>query len=748
MRVLLAVFVLVLGISQGRQLHQARQEEQQPQCEQETSWDFSVCIIDTGEQPVISRGGNARVAPLLGLSHGAAIPTAGSATAEIGFRTGGAQDIENFRENINNGYLPLPTDVSFGGVVKDYYFDTTASSSTGITATTSCTDLFCPVYSAASTVDPLLVTAYEGPSGSGLSNQLYLAVGLETGLKAEDVQRKPLNLVLLVDYSGSMSSTFDAYYYDTFGNRQNLTAKGTASFHIFIYFLLPALSLSVLILFSLTFRIPLKTMISTAETSKSKMDVAKEVLNGVLDQLHPSDRVSIVLFDDSACTPMLLQSVSCLSLGQLKNSILRDVQPDGGTNQEAGLEMATQILTNCSDCLSPGLQVENRILLITDAQPNTGDISQAGLGKMIRDNASKNIFLTLIGVGLDLNTELVESLATTRGANYFSVHSPGEFEKRLVEEFDFAVTPLVFDLKLSIDSSSIDTASGNNGSKDNSISSSTTKSGWQILSTYGTQNPTDLAYTAWGSTTDESTTILEVNTLFPSAQTEEGIKGGVILLRLAPPDGTTSSTTNFKPVPLILDASYTDRTGKRYSSKLQVDALSTSAYQARSTTGGRQYFQSRGVRKAVLLARYTDLLRAWLIDEWRKLGDDTDDNKRRAVLPADLCRVFPSRYCPELYNGGGETDPYQVTSLGGSSGCELQRWITPQGCILPTPVPVIIELGQWERQSVDLINHVPGNARQALEEFLPYMESEIEALGDESLKQEVDIIKKILDAAV
>lgn len=31
---------------------------------------------------------------------------------------GGAQDIANFRENIEEGFLPLPTDVTFEGVVK------------------------------------------------------------------------------------------------------------------------------------------------------------------------------------------------------------------------------------------------------------------------------------------------------------------------------------------------------------------------------------------------------------------------------------------------------------------------------------------------------------------------------------------------------------------------------------------------------------------------------------------------------
>jgi hypothetical protein len=37
---------------------------------------------------------------------------------------GGAQDIENFRKNIEANYLPLPTDLKFEGLAKDYYFDT------------------------------------------------------------------------------------------------------------------------------------------------------------------------------------------------------------------------------------------------------------------------------------------------------------------------------------------------------------------------------------------------------------------------------------------------------------------------------------------------------------------------------------------------------------------------------------------------------------------------------------------------
>ena len=40
-------------------------------------------------------------------------------------QAGGAQDVCNLRENIAAGHLPLPSDVTFEGIAKDYFFDMT-----------------------------------------------------------------------------------------------------------------------------------------------------------------------------------------------------------------------------------------------------------------------------------------------------------------------------------------------------------------------------------------------------------------------------------------------------------------------------------------------------------------------------------------------------------------------------------------------------------------------------------------------
>jgi len=438
------------------------------------------------------------------------------------------------------------------------------------------------------------------------------------------------------------------------------------------------------------------------------MDVAKEAVTGILDLLAPEDRVSIVLFSTNACDPLSLTPVNCLDVNATKSDFLKDVSATDSTNMQAGFDLATQQLTNCSECMAAGLDnAENRIIMITDAQPNTGDWSEEGLLDIMSSNADRNIFATIIGVGLDFNTELIEGISKVKGANYYSIHTPGEFQRRLVTDFDYAVNPLVFDLELSIDPDSLQ---GPNETQ-----------GWRILHVYGSPNPNDTAYAALGG----NGTVSRVNTLFPSPKTEEGVKGGVVLLRMgAPVDGPNA-------VPLGLQVTYSDRKGEQHASQRTV-AL------PQQVLGGTQgYYQSTGVRKAVLLSRYTDLVRNWLIDEWPKINGTGD---RTVIVPQSLCRAFPSEFC--LAVQANET--YGVTQA--AEGCQLESWIVPDGCILPTPVPVIIELNQWERQSQNLTGHVPPPAKTSMQEFLPYIESEIQALGDSSLNQEVEILNKIIAA--
>jgi Ca-activated chloride channel family protein len=503
-------------------------------------------------------------------------PAATAAGPSIGLSAGGAKDISSFRENINQSYLPLPSDLTYEGLFYDYYFETGAA--------LECNKLFCPSYSYALSKDPF--------SGE---RQYYLALGLNSGIK--DFQRKKLNLMVVLDYSGSMGSPFDQYYYDRFGNMMEANPSGR-------------------------------------ESSKTKMQIADESVVALLDHLRPDDRFGMVIFSDDAFLLDPLTDMADKNPDRLKSSIL-GIRETYGTNMEAGMQAGTAQF----DRLLPqgGSEYENRIIFLTDAMPNLGETGDLPLYRMLEENARKGIYTTFIGIGMDFNSELVEGITKIKGANYYSVHSAQEFRQRMDDEFDFMVTPLVFDLRLRLDAP-----------------------GYEIEKVYGSPEA-DLA------TGD----LMRVNTLFPSQAEEGAVRGGVILVKLA----KLSDQGKIR-----LSASYENRDGKSDSDEAEVIMEESAS----------DFYQNNGVRKAVLLSRYADLLKNWMIDE------------RTAVEMGG--RIVPS-----------------VTLAGG--------------------IVVPVELTEWERQSLPLTVSDP--YPELFGRFRNYFQAEAQAIGDKTLSQEEAILSKL-----
>ncbi len=420
----------------------------------------------------------------------------------IGFAVGGAQDVDNFRENIKNGFLPLYTDITYEGLFYDYYFDTGSQQ--------RCEKLFCPSYSYAVSRDPF-----------SDKTEYYLSVGLNSGIKESDFERKKLNLVLVLDVSGSMDSTFDRYYYDRYGLEQPPESRD--------------------------------------DFTKTKLAVAGESIIGLLDHLTDEDRLGVVLFESGAHLAKPLESMGATDKKALGQSIL-EIDAGGGTNMASGIRMGTSLFDDVAG--SDQSEYENRIIFLTDAMPNLGEIEKDGLFGMIEQNAGQNIYTTVIGIGVDFNTELVDHIAKVLGANYYSVHSPSEFQERMVDEFEFMVTPLVFDLTLDMDAA-----------------------GYEIKNVYGSPEA------------DQSTgQIMKVNTLFPSKVSDGQTKGGLVLLKLErlSDDGT-----------ITLTASYRDRTGQQDHDTVAVTFEDSEP----------DLYQNTGIQKGVLLTRYAELMKWWIYDE-------------------------------------------------------------------------------------------------------------------------------------
>ncbi|AEH37017.1 vWA domain-containing protein [Halopiger xanaduensis] len=514
---------------------------------------------------------------------GNGVEMATSTDESIGLAAGGAADVGTLRRNVAEGYLPLPESVATEGLFHEYYFDTGGDG--------SCGSLFCPTYTPAVAPDPL--------SGEP---ERYLSVGLESGLAQSEFERPALNLVVVLDISGSMRASFDDYYYDQFGNRHE--AEG--------------------------------------DTSRPKIDVAKEALAAMTRQLRPDDRLGVVLFNGEAHLAKPLREVDRTDMDAIREHMREDVEARGGTNVSAGLELSEELVAEYDDADREAY--ENRTILITDAQINVGETDADELQASLEANADRDHHTTVVGVGVDFNAELIDRLTAVRGANYYSVHSADEFERRVTEEFEYMVSPLVYDLSLEL-----------------------AADGYEIVRVYGS--------TAADSATGE---LMRVNTLFPSARTDGEAKGGVVLVQVARTDAGDADSAD---ATLTLEASWETRSGERRST------TETVAF----PSGDDERYGSSAVRKAILLARYADLLRNWTIHE----------------REGDLVAVD-----------------------GADDG------------IAPAPDPEADRLGEWELQSDPLTVSPPYDER--LERFRDHLRSEREAIGDEALERERELLDEIL----
>eukprot|EP01012_Entosiphon_sulcatum_P001568 TRINITY_DN10299_c0_g1_i1.p1 TRINITY_DN10299_c0_g1~~TRINITY_DN10299_c0_g1_i1.p1 ORF type:complete len:677 (+),score=86.26 TRINITY_DN10299_c0_g1_i1:30-2033(+) len=359
--------------------------------------------------------------------------------------------------------------------------------------------LFQPTYRFARSTNPLTK-----------ETEFFVAIGLNSTLDASTWQRRSLCLVVLLDISGSMAD----FLVDC---RRN-----------------------------------------------SKLDLAKQSIYEIARRLRleKNDRIGIATFAGHAQCIMQVTRVDANTPNQVQ-LVCASLSPDGSTNMEHGITEATKMIAQTWNADPPEFrpQCEYRIIVITDDQPNQGHTT--ALVTPLRRNAENCIHISFLGVGVDFEPKLVGELTTVPGANYFSVQSAKLLRKRLVEEFDCLVNPLVFDVKVFLDSNST-----------------------EVDTVYGTPNH-QLT----------QNTFFYIATLFPTKTTDAGSKGGIILAKLKVSDPNCAE-------PLGITASWRDLEGTK-------EHCVHTVLPPWSTQRG-DFFADSSIRKGIALARYVTELQDWL----------------------------------------------------------------------------------------------------------------------------------------
>lgn len=184
--------------------------------------------------------------------------------------------------------------------------------------------------------------------------------------------------------------------------------------------------------------------VSGSMRSFNKLDMVKESLALLVENLREEDYVSIVTYAGTA--EIILNPTS----GDQKTVILdalEGLQAGGGTNGSGGIEKAYDLAYQ-----NFNFEGNNRVLLATDGDFNIGTTSSQGLIEIVREKAEIGIYLTILGFGQNHSAGwMMEQLSNDGQGTYHFIDTLQEADKVLNHEIASTIVPIADDVKIQIE---------------------------------------------------------------------------------------------------------------------------------------------------------------------------------------------------------------------------------------------------------------------------------------------------------
>ncbi len=306
-----------------------------------------------------------------GCAGGAAGESAGG--GNVGF--GGAQDNGVFRSILEAGGIPGPSTMDANGFFAEHYVSLPPA---------DCGQPLC--------LQGMLALGTSWVDGSA---QTTLAVALNTPELAEPPAPKPLDLVLVVDTSGSM-------------------------------------------------------------TEDDRIGYVKQGLDLLIDELGPEDRMALVTYDtevELAADFRLLGETDPADENALAawrtsmHATVSELEADGTTNIHGGLQVGFDL---AEEARAAHPERSQRVILLSDGQPTAGITDPEQIIAMTEERISSGVGLTTIGVGRDFNLSLMSGLAERGAGNFYYLEDPQAIEEVFTEELDYFVEPLALAVTIEV----------------------------------------------------------------------------------------------------------------------------------------------------------------------------------------------------------------------------------------------------------------------------------------------------------
>ena len=147
-----------------------------------------------------------------------------------------------------------------------------------------------------------------------------------------------------------------------------------------------------------------------------KMDYAREAAAFAVEQLLPTDRVSVTTFDDQ------IETIVPNAPAPTRPAIVR---PDPG-DQPEGLDRPLRRLAGRGRQVAPHLLARglNRVILLSDGLANEGVIDPTVIVGEVKALAAVGVSTTTMGLGDDYNEDLMQAMGEAGDGNYYYIESP------------------------------------------------------------------------------------------------------------------------------------------------------------------------------------------------------------------------------------------------------------------------------------------------------------------------------------
>ncbi|MFI9581977.1 von Willebrand factor type A domain-containing protein [Streptomyces sp. NPDC052236] len=170
--------------------------------------------------------------------------------------------------------------------------------------------------------------------------------------------------------------------------------------------------------------------ISGSMAEPGRLDLVKESLGILTDELRDNDSIAIVTFSDEAETRLPMTKLDSEGDRDRVHSVINDLEPTDSTNVEAGVRTGYE---EAVDGRRRG--ATNRVVLLSDALANTGETEADAILDTI-DDARREYGITLFGVGVgsEYGDALMERLADKGDGHTTYVSTSEQARKVFVDQ--------------------------------------------------------------------------------------------------------------------------------------------------------------------------------------------------------------------------------------------------------------------------------------------------------------------------